>query len=92
MVVIASFPYWPGAISTMGRYILSVLPLLALPMALVVKRAFSDGWLAGVSVALLAGSLSYSVSFTRDLIPSYEPRFFGGALFTVTQCSIFPAS
>lgn len=83
MVVIASFPYWPGAISTMGRYILSVLPLLALPMALVVQRAFSDGWLAGVSVALLAGSLSYSVSFTRDLIPSYEPSlFWGRALYS----------
>ena len=83
MVVIASFPYWPGAISTMGRYILSALPLLALPMALVVKRAFSDGWLAGVSVALLAGSLSYSVSFTRDLIPTYEPPlFWGRALYS----------
>ena len=39
LVVIASFPYWPGAISTMGRYILSVLPLFALPMALVFERA-----------------------------------------------------
>ena len=83
VVVIASFPYWPGAISTMGRYILSILPLLALPMALVVQRAFSDGWLAGVSVALLAGTFSYSVSFARDLIPSYEPPlFWGRALYS----------
>lgn len=76
VVVIASFPYWPGAVSTMGRYILSILPLLALPMALAIQRAFTDGWLAGVSVALLAGSLSYSVSFTRDLIPSLQPPLF----------------
>jgi hypothetical protein len=83
LVVIASFPYWPGAVSTMGRYILSILPLLALPMALVVRRAFSDGWLAGVSVTLLAASLAYSVSFTRDLIPSYQPPlFWGRALYS----------
>ncbi len=78
IVVIASFPYWPGAVSTMGRYILSILPLLALPMALVVGRSFTDGVLAGVGATLLAGTLSYSASFVRDLIPSYQPLIFWG--------------
>ena len=91
IAVIASFPYWPGAISTMGRYILSILPLLALPMALVVQRAFSDGWLAGVSVALLAGSLSYSVSFTRDLIPSYQPPLFWGRALYIDPMQYLPS-
>ena len=78
IVVIASFPYWPGAVSTMGRYILSILPLLALPMALVVGRGFTDGVLAGVGATLFAGTLSYSASFVRDLIPSYQPPMFWG--------------
>ena len=78
VVVIASFPHWPGAVSTMGRYILSILPLLALPIALVVGRGFTDGVLAGVGATLLAGTLSYSASFIRDLIPSYQPPMFWG--------------
>ena len=78
IVVIASFPYWPGAVSTMGRYILSILPLLALPMALVVGRGFTDGVLAGVGATLLAGTLSYSASFVKDLIPSYQPPMLWG--------------
>jgi len=76
LFVIASFPYWPGAISTMGRYILSIVPLLALPMALVVGRALSDGVLAGVGLTLLAASFAYSLSFAQDLIPSYQPQLF----------------
>jgi len=76
LIVIASFPYWPGAISTMGRYILSVLPLFALPLAYVVDRALTDGRLAGVLATLMAASLAYSVSFASDLIPSYQPWIF----------------
>ncbi len=76
LVVIASFPYWPGAISTMGRYILSVLPLFAIPMAIVVDRALTDGRLAGVTATLMAGSLAFSASFVADLIPSYQPWLF----------------
>ncbi len=90
LVVIASFPYWPGAVSTMGRYILSILPLLALPMALAVQRALSDGWLAGVSLTLLAASLSYSVSFARDLIPSYQPPLFWGRVLYCEPMQYLP--
>ncbi|HSF16392.1 MAG TPA: hypothetical protein VLK65_12670 [Vicinamibacteria bacterium] len=74
LLVIASFPYWPGAISTMGRYISSILPLLALPLALVAGRAMSRGTIAGSALTLLAASLAYSASFTRDLIPSYDAQ------------------
>lgn len=73
LLVIASFPYWPGAVSTMGRYILSILPLLALPAALGVRRALSDGLLAGLAVVLAAASLAYTVGFALDLVPSYQP-------------------
>jgi hypothetical protein len=73
LFVIGSFPYWPGAVSTMGRYILSVLPLLVLLAARVVKRSFDDGVLAGASLTLLAFSLAMSASFVNDLIPSYQP-------------------
>ncbi|HXV63312.1 MAG TPA: hypothetical protein VEK15_21615 [Vicinamibacteria bacterium] len=74
LLVIASFPYWPGAISTMGRYISSLLPLLALPLALAAGRAMSQGAIAGSALTLLAASLAYSASFTRDLIPSYDAQ------------------
>jgi hypothetical protein len=74
LVVIASFPYWPGAVSTMGRYISSILPLLVLPIAFVVKRAFEDGVLAGAAVALGAASLAVSASFATDLVPSWQPE------------------
>jgi hypothetical protein len=73
LLVIASFPFWPGAVSTMGRYLSSVLPLLVLPIALVVKRAFEDGVLAGVALVLGAASLAVSASFARDLVPSWQP-------------------
>ena len=73
VLVIASFPFWPGAVSTMGRYISSVLPLLVLPIALVVKRAFEDGILAGAALVLGAASLAVSASFARDLVPSWQP-------------------
>jgi hypothetical protein len=74
LLVIASFPYWPGAVSTMGRYISSILPLLVLPIALVVKRAFEDGILAGASIVLAALSVAVSASFARDLVPSWQPE------------------
>ncbi len=74
LVVIASFPYWPGAVSTMGRYISSILPLLALPIALVVKRAFEDGVLAGAALTLGAASFAVSASFASDLVPSWQPE------------------
>jgi hypothetical protein len=74
LLVIASFPYWPGAVSTMGRYISSILPLLVLPIALVVKRAFEDGVLAGAALTLGALSLAASASFASDLVPSWQPE------------------
>jgi hypothetical protein len=74
LLVIASFPYWPGAVSTMGRYLSSVLPLLILPIALVTRRSFEDGIVAGVSIALSASSLAMSASFVRDLVPSWQPQ------------------
>lgn len=74
LLVIASFPYWPGAVSTMGRYISSILPLLVLPAALVVKRASEDGILAGVAITLGALSLAVSASFASDLVPSWQPE------------------
>ncbi len=73
LLVIASFPYWPGAVSTMGRYVSSILPLLVLPVALVVKRAFEDGVVAGAGVVVFAASLAMSASFTFDLVPSWQP-------------------
>ncbi|HJS72937.1 MAG TPA: hypothetical protein VJ921_01525, partial [Vicinamibacteria bacterium] len=74
LLVIAAFPYWPGAVSTMGRYISSILPLLVLPLVLVTKRAFEDGALAGASMVLGASSLAVSASFARDLVPSWQPE------------------
>lgn len=73
LVVIASFPHWPGAVSSVARYILSVAPLAALPMVLVVRRSLSDGVLAGVVLMLLAATFSMTVSFQKDLVASYEP-------------------
>ena len=71
LVVIASFPYWPGAVSTMARYILSILPFLTLPIAMVVRRSFRDGALAGITLVLAAAGWAYSLSFVKDLVPSY---------------------
>jgi len=72
LLVIASFPYWPGAVSTMGRYISGILPLLILPIARVVKRSFEDGVLAGAALTLGASSLAVSASFASDLVPSWQ--------------------
>ncbi|HEY7699067.1 MAG TPA: hypothetical protein VIE88_11670, partial [Vicinamibacteria bacterium] len=72
LVVIASFPFWPGAVSTTGRYISSILPLLVIPISLVVKRAFEDGILAGAAVVLGALSAGVSASFASDLVPSWQ--------------------
>jgi hypothetical protein len=74
LLVIASFPFWPGAVSTMGRYISSILPLLVLPLVLVTKRASEDGVLAGASMVLGASSFAVSASFARDLVPSWQPE------------------
>jgi hypothetical protein len=74
LLVIASFPFWPGAVSTMGRYVSSILPLLVLPIALLVKRSFEDGVLAGAALTLGALSLAVSASFASDLVPSWQPE------------------
>jgi hypothetical protein len=58
----------------MGRYISSILPLLAIPIALVVKRAFEDGVLAGAALTLGAASFAVSASFASDLVPSWQPE------------------
>ena len=55
----------------MARYILSILPFLTLPIALVVRRSFRDGALAGTALALAAAAWAYSLSFVKDLVPSY---------------------
>ncbi|MGH9334098.1 MAG: hypothetical protein ACRD21_10150, partial [Vicinamibacteria bacterium] len=74
LLVIASFPYWPGAVSTMGRYISSILPLAVLPAAVAIERSFRDGVLAGSLLTLTAASLAMSWSFVKDLVPSWQPE------------------
>ena len=69
--VIASFPHWPGAVSSVARYILSVTPLAALPLVLVVRRSTSDGVLAGVAMALFAATMSFTVAFQKDIVASH---------------------
>jgi len=69
--VIASFPHWPGAVSSVARYILSVTPLAALPLVLVLRRSSSDGILAGVAVALFAATASFTVAFQKDIVTSH---------------------
>jgi hypothetical protein len=78
LAVIASFPYWPGAVSSVARYILSVAPFAVLFIVLVVRRAFSDGVLAGVALTLFAASLSMTVAFQKDIVHSYQPGLFLG--------------
>jgi len=72
--VIASFPHWPGAVSSVARYILSVAPLAALSLVFVVRRSAYDGVLAGVAWALLSASLSFSIAFQKDLVASHVTR------------------
>ncbi len=91
LFVIASFPYWPGAVSTMGRYILSVLPLLAFPLSMVIARARKDGVLAGVSAVVLAASLATSWSFVKDLVPSYQPTLFWDRALYCDPVQYFPS-
>jgi hypothetical protein len=71
VVVIASFPYWPGAVSSVARYILSVAPLAAISLVFVARRSFSDGVLAGVSLGLFAASVSFTLAFQKDLVASH---------------------
>jgi hypothetical protein len=78
VVIIASFPYWPGAVSSVARYILSVSPFAVLMLVFVIRRAYEDGVLAGVTLTLSAASLSYSSSFHEDIVQSYNP----GLLFS----------
>ena len=73
MVIIASFPYWPGAVSSVARYILSVSPFAVLLLVFVIRRSFSDGVLAGVVVTFSAASLAISRSFHEDIVQSYNP-------------------
>jgi hypothetical protein len=83
LVVIASFPHWPGAVSSVGRYILSVAPLAALALVLVVRRSFSDGVLAGVLLALFAATFSFTVAFQKDLVSSHLPsQLLGRTLYS----------
>jgi len=80
LLVIASFPYWPGAISAVARYMLGVAPLMALPLALVLKRGRSDGIVAGVGASLFAATTAISVSFFADPITAYEPHLLLGRI------------
>ena len=69
--VIASFPHWPGAVSSVARYILSVAPLAALSLVFVTRRSASDGVLAGAALGLFAATLSFTIAFQRDLVSSH---------------------
>jgi hypothetical protein len=69
--VIASFPHWPGAVSSVARYILSVTPLAALPLVFVLRRSSSDGVLAGVAMALFAATTSFTIVFQKDIVASH---------------------
>ena len=69
--VIASFPHWPGAVSSVARYILSVTPLAALPLVFVLRRSSSDGILAGVAMVLFAATMSFTVVFQKDIVASH---------------------
>jgi hypothetical protein len=91
LLVIASFPYWPGAVSTMGRYISSVLPLLALPIVFVVRRAFMEGRVMGAVLVVAAASFAFSVSFARDLIPSYQPELLWGRVLYSDPAQYLPS-
>ncbi|MGH9461208.1 MAG: hypothetical protein ACRD1X_08315 [Vicinamibacteria bacterium] len=72
--VIASFPHWPGAVSSVARYILSVAPLAAIPLVFVARRSAHDGVLAGAASVFLAGTLSFSFAFQKDLVASHVTR------------------
>jgi hypothetical protein len=72
--VIASFPHWPGAVSSVARYILSVAPLAALPLVFVARRSAYDGVLAGAAGVFFAGTLAFSIAFQRDLVASHVTR------------------
>ncbi len=69
--VIASFPHWPGAVSSVARYILGVTPLAALPLVFVLRRSSSDGLLAGVAAVLFAATLSFTIVFQKDIVASH---------------------
>jgi hypothetical protein len=73
LLIIASFPYWPGAVSSVARYILSVAPFAVLAIVVVVGRSFSDGVLAGVGLTLFAGAVSLTLGFQADIVHSYQP-------------------
>jgi hypothetical protein len=72
--VIASFPHWPGAVSSVARYILSVAPLAALPLVFVARRSAYDGVLAGAAGVFLAATLAFSIAFQKDLVASHVTR------------------
>lgn len=91
LLVIGSFPYWPGAVSTMGRYISSIVPLLALPMVYMVRRSFVEGRVLGAGLVLGAASYAFSVSFARDLIPSYQPELLWGRVLYSDPAQYLPS-
>ncbi len=76
MAVISSFPYWPGAVSSVARYILSVTPFAILLIAPVIRRSFSDGVLAGAGLALASAAWSVTAAFQKDIVHSLQPSLF----------------
>jgi hypothetical protein len=76
MAVISSFPYWPGAVSSVARYILSVTPFAILLISPVIRRSFSDGILAGAGLTLASAAWSVSVAFQKDIVHSLQPGLF----------------
>jgi hypothetical protein len=76
LAVISSFPYWPGAVSSVARYILSVTPLAILLIAPVVRRSFSDGVLAGAGLTLASAAWSVTAAFQQEIVHSYQPALF----------------
>ena len=90
MVIIASFPYWPGAVSSVARYILSVSPFAVLLLVFVIRRAFSDGVLAGIALALATASLSVSASFHEDIVQSYQPELLLSRVLYSDPLQYFP--
>jgi hypothetical protein len=76
MAVIASFPYWPGAVSSVARYILSVTPFAILLIAPVIRRSFSDGVLAGAGLVLASAAWSVTAAFQQDIVHSLQPALF----------------
>jgi hypothetical protein len=57
----------------------------------VILRARTDGLVAGVASVVLAGSLSISWSFVRDLVPSYQPMLLWNRALYCDPVQYFPS-